>query len=86
MARYVDRVNELINDGYLINNRHGSEVRLTTKGVAKLHNLIHDGYLVMVKREDNVTLTTRGISVLMACADRPSRPPKKLQRIPIGKK
>lgn len=84
MQRYVERVDELLIDGYLINDRL-TNVRLTEKGVAQLHNLIHQGYLVMARREDNVQLTQKGIAVLLACADRPIRP-RQIKHIPIQRK
>lgn len=83
--RYIERVEQLLADGYLVNDR-SSDVRLTSKGVAKLHELIHEGYLVMARREENVGLTNKGLAVLLACADRPMKPRKEIRRIPVQRK
>jgi hypothetical protein len=83
--RYIERVGQLLSDGYLMNDR-SADVRLTSKGVAKLHDLIHEGYMIMASREDNVRLTNKGVAVLLACADRPARPRREIKRVPVQRK
>jgi hypothetical protein len=85
MQRYAERIGQLLVDGYITNRC--VDVRLTPKGIAKLHEFIHNGYLVMANREDTVRLTQKGFSVLLACADRPTKPKKNdIKRIPVQRK
>jgi predicted transcriptional regulator len=82
---YAQRIDELLNDGYLVNDR-GADVRLTSKGVARLHALIDDGFMIMARRDDNVRLTNKGVAVLLACADRPVKPRREIKRVPVNRK
>lgn len=83
--RYAQRIEELLRDGYLVNDR-SADIRLTTKGVAQLHQLIDDGFLVISHRAENVRVTHKGVAVLLATADRPVKPRREIKNIPVQRK